>query len=140
MLREVALLALAILGALDALYFLLVAYRVLQPNPRWMPRALCMDEATCARIVDTREARVLGPPNAAFGFAYYVAIASFASARLAGLAPPALPFAVASLAALALSIYLAWALLGKLRARCTLCFLGHAVNAALFALLATAVA
>lgn len=123
---------LAALGAADALFFVLVGARRLPPDPRWLPRVCRMDEGTCARLLDTPEARLLGVPNAAFGLAYYVGIAAAAAWALAtGAWPPCALLLLPSLGAVAMSAALAWALLVRLRARCALCFLGHGINAAL---------
>jgi len=133
------LLGLAVLGFLDALYFVLVTYRWMRPDPPWLPRVCRLDEGTCARIVDTRHARVLGLPNAVFGLAWY-GIAGVAGAwMLAGRDLPFCgPILAASLLTVALSAYLAWALVVRLRVACTLCFLGHGVNVALLLVLAAA--
>ena len=132
-------LALAAVGALDALYFVLVTYRVVPPDAAWLPRVCRIDEATCARIVDTPEARALGPPNAVLGLAFYLLVAAAAAAGLlTGTLPGCALLLAAALGATALSAYLAWALLARLRARCVLCFLGHGLNAALLVALALA--
>ena len=131
-----ALLGLGTLGALDALYFTLVTYHLVRPDAAWLPRICRLDEGACARIVDTPEARVLGVPNALVGLGWYVALGA---AALLGLPSCAWLLAGAA-AAVALSAYLAWALLRKLRVACALCFLGHGVNVAVFAVLALACA
>jgi uncharacterized membrane protein len=128
-----ALLALALIGGLDALYFVLVTYRWLRPDAPWLPRICRMDEGTCARIVDTREARALGVPNAVLGLAWYVVLGA---ATVLGL-PPAwqVPLLGGAAVAFAMSLGLAWALLARLQVRCTLCFAVHAINVAVLALL-----
>lgn len=131
-----ALLALAVVGFLDALYFVAVTYRWMRPDPRWLPPLCRMDEATCARIVDTREARALGLPNSVYGLAWYAAVAAAAAVALATGALPARPLLLAGAAtSVAFSLYLAWSLV-RLRTLCPLCFLGHGVNVALLVLLA----
>lgn len=130
------LLALAAVGFLDALYFVLVTYRVIPPDPRWLPNVCRMDEATCARVVDTPYARVFGLPNAVYGLAWYAIVGAAAAGALAsGALPFCAPLVVASAATVAFSAYLAWSLLVKLRTPCPLCFLGHGVNAAILAAL-----
>lgn len=134
---SLALAALAVVGLADALYFTLVTYRLVRPDSRWLPRVCRMDEATCARVVDTPYARVLGLPNAVYGMAWYALVLASALAPgpfVAAGGRPAL-VAVAALTVL-LSAYLAWALLARLRVACVLCFLGHGVNVAIAALLA----
>lgn len=139
---EAALGGLALLGLANALYFTAVTYRWVRPDPRWLPRPLCMDEQTCARVVDTPQARLLfGVPNSVLGAAWYVLVLAAAGQALAtGAVPPSwcLPLLAASLATVAMSAYLAWVLLARLRTPCALCFLGHGVNAALLVLLSLA--
>lgn len=133
-----ALLALAAVGVLDALYFVLVTYGVARPDTKWVPRFCRMDEASCARVLDTRYARVLGLPNAVYGLAWYAVVGAAATLASLGEPLPCAPLLAGSAATVLLSAYLAWALLARLRVPCPLCFLGHAVNAALLAALALA--
>lgn len=123
--------ALALVGLLDALYFTLVAYRVVPPDARWVPRFCRMDAATCARVVEAPEARLLRLPNSVLGMAWYALVLLHSVMPLPAAAM--LPLAAATVLA---SAYLAWALLRKLRAPCPLCFLAHGLNAAILALLA----
>lgn len=124
----------SLVGFLDALYFVLVTYRLLKPDAPWLPRFCRMDEATCPSIVDTRYARVLGVPNALLGLAWYWSAGAFGLAALWGGAPSmCLPFLAAGLATVALSAYLAWALVARLHLACSLCFLGHGLNALILA-------
>ena len=116
-------------GFLLALYFVLVTYGYARPDSRWLPQVCRMDEATCARIIHLPEARVLGPPNALFGLGYYAALVAV------GLNPGLLgqplvlgALLLAGLAAAAMSVYLAWALLRRLRVVCVLCFAAHGIN------------
>jgi uncharacterized membrane protein len=122
--------SLALLGLLDALYFTLVAYRVLAPDAAWLPRVCRMDEGTCARVVDAPEARLLRIPNSVLGLGWYALVLLHALRPL-----PCAPLLLLGAASVAMSAYLAWALLRKLRAPCPLCFLGHGINAALLLLL-----
>jgi uncharacterized membrane protein len=130
-------LAVSILGFANALYFVLVAYRVMRPDARWLPRVCRMDDRTCASILETRYARVLGLPNALYGVLWYVAAGTAALVALAtGRLPAPAALLGGSALAAAVSVYLAWALLYRLRVVCPLCFFGHGVNAALLALFA----
>lgn len=131
-----ALALVAFLGLLDALYFVAVTYRWLRPDAPWLPRLCRMDQATCARIVDTREARVFGVPNSVLGVAWYGVVLGAAGQALAtGSLPYCLPLLLVASFTVAFSAYLAWALVVRLRTPCILCFLGHGVNAALFVVL-----
>lgn len=131
-----ALAALALVGLLDALYFVGVTYRWLRPDAPWLPRVCRMDGATCARVVDTPEARFFGLPNSVLGAAWYLLVLAAAGQALAtGSLPHCLPLLLVAAFTVAFSAYLAWALLVRLRAPCPLCFLGHAVNVGLLVLL-----
>lgn len=131
---DVLLLAAATLGVLDALYFLLVIYRVLPPDTRLVPGFCRMDTGTCGRIIDHPSARLFRLPNATYGLAWYVVVAAFALVDLVGVAIPAggcWALLGASALTVAVSSYLAYVLLGRLHTFCRLCFLGHAMNVAI---------
>lgn len=131
-----ALVALAVVGALDALYFVLVDQRKIPPDPRWLPPVCRMDEATCVQIIDTPYARVLGLPNAVYGLTWYLLLASLAAwALVTGELLLCVPLLVVAGLTVLLSAYLAWALLVKLETVCPLCFLGHGINAAILVVL-----
>jgi uncharacterized membrane protein len=93
-------------------------------------------ELTEPSVVQTSRARALGGvPNAAFGLAYYAALA---------IATPFLAFRPvfwlafgASVAAAAFSVYLAYSLLFVTRMSCKYCWTGHLVNWSLVVLLWT---
>ena len=83
-------------------------------------------ELTEPSVVQSRRARLLGGiPNAAFGLVYYpaVVLAVAVGGRL-----PLLLALLASLAAAAMSIVLAYSLLFVTRRWCTFCWLSHAIN------------
>ncbi len=129
--------ALGAVGFAIALYFTLVTYRWMRPDPRWLPRGCRMGEASCARVVDAPQARVLVVPNSVLGLAWYAGAIGGAVARAAtGSWPACTAFLAAGSIAVALGAYLAWALLVRLRAPCPLCFAGHGVNVAIVALVA----
>ncbi len=122
---------LCVVGFLDSLYFTLVQSRVLPPDPRWLPRFCRMEEARCFSLLRTPQARLLGIPNSVVGLGLYPAL--WAAALLAQLGDRRwLGVGIAASAAATLtSLYLAWALLVRLRTHCPLCYLAHLVNAAL---------
>lgn len=129
----VGMLVLALIGLLDALYFLLVDAGIIRPDARFVPPVCRMDEATCARVLDTRYARVFGVSNASLGLLWYVVVAAAAGyALIEGAIPFCLGFVVVAGATVLLSVYLAWALLARLGTPCVLCFVGHGVNALIF--------
>src|SRR6266542_1069420 len=75
----------------------------------------CIDEV-CPIVMKTSYALAFGFPNSYLAIPYYCALALFALARLAGYAAWLFyPVAVASSLALVMSVYLAYALLVKLK-------------------------
>lgn len=131
--------ALAAVGVLIALYFTAVRYRWVRPDTRWVPSFCRMDEDTCARVVDSDHGHLFGLPNALFGLAWYLVAGG---AGVAGLTTGAVPLcptlvAVAGLT-VAVSVYLAWALLFDLRTHCNLCYTSHVLNGALLVLFVAA--
>ncbi len=130
------LLLLGVIGALDALYFIAVTYRWLAPDSRIIPAFCRMDEGSCSSIVDTKWARVFGLPNSVYGFVWYLLVAGVAVYAMMGHPLPwCLPLLVASALTVAVSVLLFWSLIWKLKTRCPLCFLGHATNLSIFAVL-----
>lgn len=124
-----ALLGLSLLGFLDSLYFFLVTYRVMRPDPRWLPAVCRMDEQSCARIVDTPHGRALGLPNSIYGLAWYGLLGAAAQWAIAfGHLPYCDVLVWLSLAPIAFTVYLAWALLYRLHVVCLLCYAAHAIN------------
>jgi uncharacterized membrane protein len=129
---------LCLVGFWDALFFTLVQYRVVPPDPRWLPRVCRMEEGRCFTILQAREARLLGIPNSVLGLFFYPLV--FASALWGFRGDRGwLWVAVGSAASATLvSAYLAWALLVRLRTHCVLCYLAHTVNFLLLVLLVAA--
>lgn len=129
---------LCLVGFLDALFFTLVQYRVVPPDPRWLPRVCRMEEGRCFTILQAREARLFGIPNSVVGLVFYPLVLTLA---LWGLQADRgwlwVAIGVSGVATL-VSAYLAWALLVRLRTHCVLCYLAHTVNALLLVLLAIA--
>jgi uncharacterized membrane protein len=86
--------------------------------------------------MDTSYGRVLRWPNAALGVAWYTVAACAGGLMLArGEVPMCAAFVLAAVVAVLVSVYLAWALVVKLRTFCLFCSVGYACNAALLALL-----
>lgn len=127
---------LSLVGVANAFYFVGVTYGWLAPDVRWVPRVCRMDEDTCARIVDTRYGRALGLPNAVYGIGWYLIVLGLAGALLyLGRLPGCQAALLASAGTVLFSIYLIWALVERLDVFCPLCYLGHGLNLAIFALL-----
>jgi uncharacterized membrane protein len=119
--------ALGILASAAALYG---RYRVL-PALLTGPNVCKLEAGGCQVLFRTRNAALLGVPNAALGLAFYVLL-------VAGLLlgwPVGVLLAGAS-TALAMSAYLAYVLISQ-RLECRICWAGHAANAAVWLVLAS---
>lgn len=134
MIVDVALAGLSIVGLAIASYFTAVAYRLVAPDARWIPRFCRMEERSCASIVFAPQARALGPPNSVLGQLFYLAIlGGVACGWMDG--AMALAYLTASGTTLALGAYLTYALLWVNRVACPLCLAAHVLNAGIFGLL-----
>jgi uncharacterized membrane protein len=134
-----ALIVLLSLGGLaDALYFTFAYYGRIR-GARWVPAILCAREGSnCVTVVQTRYARVLGPPNSLFGIVFYLALVGWAVPMpMLALRFPWLIWALLASSGftVVLGIYLIYALLRKLHTHCPLCYTAHAINTLLFVLL-----
>lgn len=93
------------------------------------PGACATGAAGCTDLSRTRQARVLGVPNALLGTFYYAAVLV---AALTGALPALAPwFLAAGLVSVALGVYLTVQLLAVLRVPCGLCLTSHGLNLAL---------
>ena len=132
---DAAVMALAVVGLGISTYFTGVAYRWIRPDTRWIPAFCRMGERTCASIVFTPRARVFGLPNSVLGQLFYVAL--LAGLPLGLFDQPALLmlYLGASLATVALAVFLTYSLLFITRVPCVLCFTTHGINTVIFVLL-----
>jgi uncharacterized membrane protein len=132
---DIALLLLCMVGFGISLYFTLVYYGRLEPDARFLPRFCSMKKGDCTTVLNFREARLLKvAPNFVFGLAYYLGGIGVACVRMAGTHLPhwgVLTFTAVSWLTVILSLYLAWALIVRLKIPCTLCFTSHVVNSAI---------
>ncbi len=112
----------ALAGMFISAYFTLVYYRVLPADDRRMPAFCRMKEATCRKILETREAKVLGPPNSIVGLLYYISILILPTPEFETF------FLVTSIFAVGLGMYLTHALLNRLKLHCALCYMAHLIN------------
>jgi uncharacterized membrane protein len=126
-----ALLALA--GLAIAGYFTGVSYRLIAPDTPFIPRRCRLGAATCARVLDSPQARVFGLPNSLLGMAYYAAVIGLVLAGGPGAAsgPLLLGFRLVALGTVALGAYLSASLLFITRVPCILCFTAHGINLAI---------
>jgi uncharacterized membrane protein len=119
---ELLLSSCALAGLGIASYFSLVYYRVIGAESKWIPPFCRMEQGACLRILDTREAKVLGVPNSILGMLYYGAILFVPIDSLEVL------FLVASIFSIGLGMYLVHALVYRLRTHCPLCYTAHGIN------------
>lgn len=128
-------LPLALLGLLISSYFTAVAYRWMEPDHAWVPEVCRLGERTCATVVDTPRARVLGLPNSVLGQGFYAALLIGVPTGLATSPPWSWLYLGASALTVALAAFLTYSLLFITRVPCRLCFASHAINLAIFVLL-----
>ena len=138
---------LALTGLVVSHYFTL-AYFGRVKKARWIPEILCAREgSSCVTVVQTPYARVFGVPNSLLGIVYYVALMtgavkdwSYGINLYMYVTNVVFPFAFGllifiSAGTVALGFYLIYALRWKLQIDCPLCYIAHAINAALLVLL-----
>jgi uncharacterized membrane protein len=124
-----ALLWLALIGGAAASAAALYGhYRVL---PGWLtgPEICRLEHGGCAVLFRSPRSRLLGVPNAALGIALYVLLAAGLLLRW-----PPLILATMTLPAVGMSAFLGRSLIVNGH-QCRICWLGHAANGVLFALL-----
>lgn len=135
-----AALVLAGVGFLISAYMTFEYYGAIGGSVERGPWTCPSERGMCTTAVSTPEAHVFGVPNSLLGLGWYALIVVAAAARIAygqwlvltGL------LGVAILAA-AFSLYLAWALIFRLRTVCVLCFASQMINLALLGVIAAAV-
>lgn len=137
-----AVIALALAGLADALYFTFAYYGRVRKS-RWVPEVLCAREgSSCVTVVRTPYGSVFGVPNSLLGIIYYLLVivwgmttnrASF-SFRL-GMTFFSITFTdlliAASAVTVGLGFYLIYALRRILHTDCPFCYAAHAINLAL---------
>jgi uncharacterized membrane protein len=124
-------LAISLLGMVNAVAFTLAYYRVIPRSALSLPVICDIQGHVCGDVLDSPYARVFLLPNSAYGIAFYAIWIAWAAAGMptawAGLV------LAATAASFAMSVYLAWALIFRVKVICRLCFAGHGINALLFA-------
>ncbi len=114
---------LGISGILISLYFTLVYYHLMPPDYRLVPPVCRMEDSTCQVVLFTRYGSLFGAPNSLYGTIYYVlviAAAFYPDVRKLLL--------VLSVIVVAISIFLAYVLIVRLKTPCILCFTSHVIN------------
>jgi len=114
-----------ILGLAISLYFTAIYKGLIKGIPFLVPKKICRKN-TCSEVLRTGFAHVFGPPNFVLGIFYYMLIF--------GTTLYALPYwgyyvmLVLTWFVVLLSVYLAHALIFRLKIPCTLCFVSHVLN------------
>lgn len=131
---QIVIIACSALGLGIATYMMLVSYGLLDPQHPLVPPFCRLDEGTCLRIVHSRNARALGPPNALLGAVYYILLIAVS---LWFPTPPRILLRIVLIIAgctVILSMYLAASLI-RTRTHCVLCYTSHIINVLLMILL-----
>ncbi len=126
---------LAAAGFLISTYFTSVSYRWIRPDAAWIPSFCQMGERTCATIVFTPRARLLGVPNSLLAQFFYAAIVVGLWEEFLFNSPFYYLYLSASLLTVFLGLYLSYSLLFLTRVTCKLCFTSHGINLAIFLIL-----
>ena len=116
-------------------YFTAVAYRWIRPDDSWIPFFCRMGERTCASIIDTPRARLLGVPNSALGQLFYLALVIGVVTGELFAYPFYTFYLVASALTVLVGLFLTYSLLFWTRVSCPLCFASHGINFVIFLLL-----
>lgn len=122
----------ASIGFLISSYFTAISYRWIDPGAGWIPTFCRMGEKTCASIVFTPRARVLGLPNSLLGQLFYLVLITGTLGNFLYRAPLYFFFIVASAGTVLLGAFLTYSLLFLTRVPCKLCFISHGLNLAIF--------
>jgi uncharacterized membrane protein len=134
MIERFAIGMLSIVGLLISAYFAAIYYRVVPTVDRYVPKFCRVEPAACETVLKTPEARLLGVPNFDLGMLYYASLLS--SAFMFALWKQLhLMLFLGSIVTVVTGLYLSYVLAFRLRVRCALCFLSHAVNLLIFLIL-----
>ncbi len=107
-----ALVLLALVGFANAVYFTLLAYRLLAPGVGVLPRVCRLSDHACEAVVHTKYGRLLGIPNSVPALGYYLLVVAAAGTRDPRLLDASL---VGATVTVLLAPYLLWALFVKLK-------------------------
>lgn len=116
------LIVLALIGLALSLYFTLLFFHVIDANARCIPRFCRSATGDCATIVHHPDASIFFFPNSILGIFYYTLVFVAIKRNFASALPTVSWFAVA------VSAYLTYSLLGKVRVLCVLCIAAHVIN------------
>ena len=119
---EVMIRCCAAVGIVISGYFLLLQWRILQPENPHIPRWCKLGVDGCVSLLNSPESRVFGIPNTLVAFVFYAAALSLP------LHPLEAVFLIGSIFSAAMGAYLAFVLLHRLKISCVLCFTIHTIN------------
>jgi uncharacterized membrane protein len=128
-------LLLSAISFLIATYFTAVSYRWIDPEAAWIPSFCRMGERTCASIVFTPRARVLGIPTSVLGQLFYLVLMAGILGKFIFSSPFFYFYLAGSLLTVLLGVYLTYSLLFLTRVPCKLCFTSHGINLVIFILM-----
>jgi uncharacterized membrane protein len=127
MMIQIAIIGLSGLGFILAVYFAILAQGLIQPDDRRVPKVCRLEERSCARLLQSPDARILGVPNVLLGMLYYGGLILLAFQR--DVLIDVMAFLVlVGLWTVALGIYLMIRLLAVHRVRCEICLATHLIN------------
>jgi uncharacterized membrane protein len=124
--KSTILLVSGIIGFYISLYFTLVSRKIVRPETSMVPAFCRLDGDSCDLVIQHPHARLLGPSNFSLGLFYYAIIILLAVSEPTRAISSF--FVLISWFTVALAIFLVHSLYAKVKVRCTLCMIAHAVN------------
>ncbi len=121
--------------SLVAVYGFLVSHQATRNVKRVSEQARAGDTRAQEHFTQTRYARVFGVRNSDLGMVFYGGLGAGAFSGLLRRRWILRSALIGSTVSVALSVYLLWALLARLKVNCRVCLHGHASNLAAFVLL-----
>jgi len=118
-----------------AVYGFLVSHRATRNIKRISEQARAGDTRAQNHFTQTRYARVFGVRNSDLGMVFYGTLGAGAFSGLLRRRWALWSALIGSTVSVALSLYLLWALLVRLKVNCRVCLHGHAANLATLGLL-----
>lgn len=112
-------------GLLISLYFLAVYAGLIKGNKSLIPSEIC-SENSCVSVLQTPFSRVFKVPNFYLGIFYYLII--LGGSIFGAVNQFHAMFLLVSWLVVGFSVYLAYALIFRLKTNCVLCFVSHVIN------------
>ena len=128
---------LSIVGLLISAYFAVIYHKIIPTIDRYVPKFCRPKPTTCATVLETPQARLLGMPNFDLGILYYFSLLGSTILTVLWKQLHVILFA-GSVATVVVGFYLSYVLFFQLRIRCSICIAGHAVNLMIFLFLLAA--